>query len=85
MLISYINAVAIDVSVAQNSLLELKIVAISHLEYEDYLMLLGEVVCDGQIRYNRLRNHVWILWHLPIRVYSLVKTTMEFDHKTTGL
>ena len=34
--------VAIDISEAQNSLLQLKIAAIQHLCYKDFLILLGE-------------------------------------------
>lgn len=38
-------------NVAQNSLLELKIVAISHImEYQDYLILLGEFPSDPQYK-----------------------------------
>lgn len=44
--------VAVDMSVAQNSLLELKIAAISHLQYEDYLLLLGEAPGDDLSRYS---------------------------------
>ncbi len=39
-------------SAAQNSLLELKIAAINHLEYEDYMILLGEVPDGFRARYN---------------------------------
>ena len=35
-------AVAIDMSPVQNALLEIKLAAIRHLEYRDYLCLLGE-------------------------------------------
>lgn len=39
-------------STAQNALLELKIVAISHLVYNNYLVLLGEEVSgDAKKRY----------------------------------
>lgn len=36
------NTVAIDISYAQSSLLEIKLAAIKHLHYGDYLCLLGE-------------------------------------------
>ena len=38
-------------SSAQNSLLELKIAAISHLQYEEYLILLGETMGNDMSRY----------------------------------
>lgn len=40
------TVVAIDMSPAQNALLELKLAAIAHVDYGDYLMLLGERECD---------------------------------------
>lgn len=46
------SPVAVDMSSAQNSLLELKIAGISHLEYEEYLVLLGETTSDDVSRYN---------------------------------
>ena len=41
------SSVAIDLSVAQNALLELKLAGIRCLCYEDYLILLGEVEDPG--------------------------------------
>lgn len=61
--------VTVDVSIAQNSLLELKIVAISHLQsYQDYLILLGEVASDSL---NRKRLYDEVKEFLPeyARVY----------------
>lgn len=46
------HAVAIDISHAQNSLLEIKLAAIRHLQYRDYLCLLGEK--DEESSQNRL-------------------------------
>ncbi len=37
-------------SVAQSSILELKLAAIRHLSYDDYLVLLGEVVASKDER-----------------------------------
>ena len=34
--------VAVDVNPAENALLELKIAAIKHLNYEDYILVLGD-------------------------------------------
>ncbi len=42
--------VAVDMSVAQTSILELKLAAIRQLGYNDYLVLLGEVVATGEER-----------------------------------
>lgn len=56
----------VDVSIAQNSLLELKIVAISHLQsYQDYLILLGEVASDSLNRYvhSTLRHQILPITH----------------------
>ena len=39
---SVLHAVAVDVNPAENALLELKIAAIKHLSYEDYLLVLGD-------------------------------------------
>ena len=36
------SSVAVDLNPSQNALLELKLAAIKHLNYEDYLLLLGE-------------------------------------------
>lgn len=49
-------AVAIDMSPAQNALLEIKLAAIRHLEYRDYLCLLGEKAetQGSHSRYNTL-------------------------------
>jgi S-adenosylmethionine:diacylglycerol 3-amino-3-carboxypropyl transferase len=35
-------SVAVDVNPAESALLELKIAAIKHLSYEDYLLVLGD-------------------------------------------
>ena len=43
--------VAIDMSAAQNSILELKIAAINNLNYHDFLVLLGEDNSDDHERY----------------------------------
>lgn len=40
-----------DISAAQNSILELKIAAISHMTYEDYIVLLGEAPGSDNKRY----------------------------------
>ena len=37
-----IHAVAVDINPAESALLELKIAAIKHLSYEDYLLVLGD-------------------------------------------
>jgi len=42
--------VALDFSSAQNFILELKIAAIIHLDYQEYLQILGEVKCDSYLR-----------------------------------
>ena len=42
----YLCTVAIDMSPAQNAMLEIKLAAIRHLEYHDYLCLLGEKAED---------------------------------------
>ena len=42
----FFHTVAIDVLAEENALLELKIAAIKHLNYEDYLTVLGET--EGQ-------------------------------------
>ena len=49
--------VAIDMSPAQNALLEIKLAAIQHLEYQDYLCLLGERAesQDSRSRYMILK------------------------------
>ena len=39
---SVLLAVAVDVNPAENALLELKIAAIKHLNYEDYILVLGD-------------------------------------------
>ena len=44
--------VAVDMSPAQNSILELKLAAIQHLSYEEFLQLLG--VAPSTKRYNHL-------------------------------
>ena len=36
------TSVAVDLNPSQSALLELKLAAIKHLNYEDYLLLLGE-------------------------------------------
>ena len=36
------SSVAVDLNPSQSALLELKLAAIKHLSYEDYLLLLGE-------------------------------------------
>ena len=36
------SSVAVDLNLSQSALLELKLAAIKHLNYEDYLLLLGE-------------------------------------------
>ena len=36
------SSVAVDLNLSQSALLELKLAAIKHLSYEDYLLLLGE-------------------------------------------
>lgn len=36
------HAVAVNVNPAESALLELKIAAIHHLKYEDYLLVLGD-------------------------------------------
>ena len=36
------NVVAVDINPAENALLELKIAAIKHLSYENYLLVLGD-------------------------------------------
>lgn len=46
----FLCEVAVDISIAQNSLLELKIAAISHLEYHNFLILLGEVTSEPHDR-----------------------------------
>ena len=38
----YVHVVAVDMNPAENALLELKIAAIKQLDYEDYLVVLGE-------------------------------------------
>ena len=43
----YLCIVAIDMSPAQNAMLEIKLAAIRYLEYCDYLCLLGEKA-EGQ-------------------------------------
>lgn len=57
--------VAIDMSPAQNALLEIKLAAIRHLEYQDYLCLLGEKAeCqDSRSRYVKVSqvNYYFIL------------------------
>ena len=45
-------SVAVDMSVAQNSLLELKVAAIAHLDYHDYLLLIGEAFGHALDRYD---------------------------------
>ena len=45
---STVYIVAIDMSPAQNALLEIKLAAIRHLQYHDYLCLLGEKVADSR-------------------------------------
>lgn len=37
---------AVDMSPAQNAFLELKLAAIRHLEYEEFLQLIGEMASD---------------------------------------
>ena len=41
-IVQYYCIVAVDVNPAENALLELKIAAIKHLSYEDYLLVLGD-------------------------------------------
>ena len=59
--------VAIDMSPAQNALLEIKLAAIRHLEYQDYLSLLGELEKakrqDSRSRYVKVSqvNYYFIL------------------------
>ena len=48
----YLCTVAIDMSPAQNAMLEIKLAAIQHLEYHDYLCLLGEQA-EGQDSFSR--------------------------------
>ena len=40
--IAPLHTVAVDVNPAESALLELKIAAIKHLSYEDYLLVLGD-------------------------------------------
>ena len=47
------SSVAIDMSPAQNALLEIKLAAIRHLEYQDYLCLLGEKAESQDSRSSR--------------------------------
>lgn len=59
MLVPYI--VAIDMSAAQNSILELKLAAINFLCYHDYLIVLGETDNTGKERlalYSKLNEHL---------------------------
>ena len=48
------SAVALDMSLSENSILELKLVAIQHLEYEEFLQLLGVTLSTN--RYNLERD-----------------------------
>ena len=45
------TAVAVDVNPAESALLELKMAAIKHLSYEDYLLILGDKEDTMQRRY----------------------------------
>ena len=42
--------VAVDINPAESALLELKIAAIKHLSYDDYLLVLGDKEDTMQIR-----------------------------------
>ena len=44
------SAVAVDMSVAQNSLLELKLAAIKHLKYSEFVKLIGAMDASEEER-----------------------------------
>ena len=56
------SIVAVDMNPAENALLEFKIAAIKHLNYEDYLLVLGDKEDTEQKRYT----HYSIGMHTPL-------------------
>ena len=72
-LMPYVYIVAIDMSPAQNALLELKLAAISHLSYEEYLQLLGEAPSSNRYMHSTVGiNYMYTVQH----TYGHVKTCM---------
>ena len=49
--------VAVDMSVAQNSLLELKLAAIKHLQYSEFVKLIGVMDASEEERLLALQLH----------------------------
>jgi hypothetical protein len=63
----------VDNNPAENALLELKIAAIKHLNYEDYLLILGEKEDTGLKRFTCDILQLTLIYIAPIIVqYTFV-------------
>ena len=69
------SSVAVDLNPSQSALLELKLAAIKHLNYEDYLLLLGENEDPLNQRYVAYTDKTFVLLQPHFWVASTCPTT----------
>ena len=64
--------VAVDINPAESALLELKIAAIKHLSYDDYLLVLGDKEDTMQIRckIDYCNSVICISVHFKLALYN---------------